>query len=325
MIVKELDEFSSADKFAKAGRAAEEQIVHYLRRAFADDKKILVFNNLRLECEQDSAQIDHLILYRYGIIIVESKSVTTQIQVNEQGEWMRWFNGKAKGMPSPVLQAQRQGEFLKKYLNAYAGILLSKILGLQTYFGAMPFDILVAISDSGIINRPKKFPLEEVCKADQVVDRIRTIYKKRRNANSIFNFNLKETGYSLSEDELSKVIQFLVQHHKPLCANSSNSTITAPQIQTAKLQLTDVTAVQPGKKRICRHCQSSNLAVEYGKYGYYFKCLECDGNTPINAICTTCRGKEKIRKSSRQFYAECEGCDTSTLFYTNPLPKQNRA
>ncbi len=69
MIVKELDEFSSADKFAKAGRAAEEQIVHYLRRAFADDKKILVFNNLRLEYEQDSAQIDHLILYRYGAVV----------------------------------------------------------------------------------------------------------------------------------------------------------------------------------------------------------------------------------------------------------------
>ncbi len=142
MIVKELDEFSSADKIAKAGRASEQQIVHYLRRAFSDDKKILVFNNLRLECEQDSAQIDHLILYRYGIIIVESKSVTTQIQVNEQGEWMRWFNGKAKGMPSPVLQAQRQGEFLKKYLNAHVGILLSKILGLETYFGAMPFRLI---------------------------------------------------------------------------------------------------------------------------------------------------------------------------------------
>jgi uncharacterized protein (DUF924 family) len=30
MIVKELDEFSSANKFTKAGRAAEEQIAYYL-------------------------------------------------------------------------------------------------------------------------------------------------------------------------------------------------------------------------------------------------------------------------------------------------------
>lgn len=49
-------------------------------------KNIYVFNDLRLEQEQDAAQIDHLILHRYGATIVESKSVTTRIQVNEQGE-----------------------------------------------------------------------------------------------------------------------------------------------------------------------------------------------------------------------------------------------
>lgn len=49
MIIKELDEVSLEDKFVKAGRVAEEQMVYYLRRAFADDKNIYVFNNLRLE------------------------------------------------------------------------------------------------------------------------------------------------------------------------------------------------------------------------------------------------------------------------------------
>lgn len=44
MIAKELDVLSTADKFAKAGRTAEEQMVYYLRRAFKDDK-----NNLCLQ------------------------------------------------------------------------------------------------------------------------------------------------------------------------------------------------------------------------------------------------------------------------------------
>ncbi|HEY9859882.1 MAG TPA: hypothetical protein V6D16_10265 [Candidatus Obscuribacterales bacterium] len=35
MIVKELDALASQDKFAKAGRTAEEQMAFYLRRAFA--------------------------------------------------------------------------------------------------------------------------------------------------------------------------------------------------------------------------------------------------------------------------------------------------
>ncbi len=71
MIVKELDGLSSEDKFTKAGRVAEEQMVYYLRRAFKEDKNVCVFNDLRLEQEQDAAQIDHLILHRYGITIVE--------------------------------------------------------------------------------------------------------------------------------------------------------------------------------------------------------------------------------------------------------------
>lgn len=149
MIAKELDVLSTADKFAKAGRTAEEQMVYYLRRAFKDDKNIYVFNDLRLEQEQEAAQIDHLILHRYGATIVESKSVTTRIQVNEQGEWSRSFNGSLKGMPSPVLQAQRQAEFLRKYLNAQSEMLLGKMLGFrQSTFRNMPLDILVAISDS---------------------------------------------------------------------------------------------------------------------------------------------------------------------------------
>jgi hypothetical protein len=261
-------------------------------------------------------QIDHLVLHRYGIIIIESKSVTTQIQVNEYGEWIRWFNNQPQGIPSPVLQVQRQGEFLKKYLNASAEILLGKILGLQTYFGAMPFDTLVAISDSGIIKRTEKFPLAEVCKADQITDKIQAIFEKRRNANNIFNFNLKDLGgFSLSEDELSKVTQFLLKHHKPLTNKQVISNIsTSEKLSKSPTKSTSLAQTRQEK---CRHCQSSNVAVEYGKYGYYFKCIECTRNTSINVVCKVCGDKEKIHKNGRQFYSECKSCHTSTLFYTN--------
>lgn len=317
MIIKELDELSAVDKFAKAGRAAEEQMVYYLRRAFADDKNIYVFNDLRLEQEQDAAQIDHLILHRCGATIVESKSVTTRIQVNEPGEWSRWFNGSLKGMPSPVLQAQRQGDFLRKYLNAQSEMLLGKMLGFrQSTFRNMPLDILVAISDSGIINRPKKVLLEEVCKADQVTERIQAKFEKSRKANSLFNFDLKESLYSFTENELSEIIKFLLKHHKPTKLQPEQKTSLPNQVVESTPLKTK--PVQPAGKLICRHCQTNKLSVEYGKYGYYLKCLECSKNTPINAICKTCGDKERIRKSSREFYAECS-CGTSTLFYTNSV------
>ncbi len=319
MIVKELEQLSSEDKFIKAGQAAEAQMVYYLRRAFKDDKNIYVFNNLRLEQEQDAAQIDHLILHRYGVAIVESKSVTTQIQVNEYGEWSRWFNGTLKGMPSPVLQAQRQGEFLRKYLNTYAEILLGKMLGFrQATFRNMPLDILVAISDSGIINRPQKVLLEEVCKADQVTERIQAKFEKSRKANSLFSLDLKESGYSFTEDELSNIIKFLLKHHKPAILKPEQTSLPN---QVVKLTPPETKPLQLAGKMLCRHCQSNELSVEYGKYGYYLKCLKCNGNTSINAICTTCGDKERIRKSGRQFYAECKCCSSSNLFHTNAALK----
>ena len=53
MIVKELDLFVNGDTLAKAGRKAEENLAHYLYRAFKTSPDILVFNGLRLEKDGD--------------------------------------------------------------------------------------------------------------------------------------------------------------------------------------------------------------------------------------------------------------------------------
>ena len=86
MIAKELDPFTSTDKRQLAGRKAEEQMAFYLKRAFEHDDRVRVFNGLRFEREGDAAQIDHLVFHRWGMILVESKSVTGTVRVNEHGE-----------------------------------------------------------------------------------------------------------------------------------------------------------------------------------------------------------------------------------------------
>ena len=58
--------------------------------------------------------------------------------------------------------------------------------------------------------------------------------------------------------------------------------------------------------------------MQHGKYGYYVKCLACDGNTPIRLVCEKSGQREKVRKSGSRFYAECPSCESSVLFYTNP-------
>ena len=347
VILKGLDPFISEDKFEKAGRAAEEQLAFYLRRAFVEDKDILVFNNLRFENNHDVAQIDHLILHKYGMIIIESKSVTTKVEINEREEWIRWFDNTAKGMPSPIQQAKRQGEFLRIYLNQNASTLLEKlffgVMGPQASFRNMPLGIIVAISDSGIIKRSKSVTLEEVCKADQVSDRARSIFDRWRKANGVLSLDLSG-GYIFTKDEIDNITKFLIAKNKPLTHQASlqeipvakpafkswNSNGDVSELSKNKINSShsqpSVIKKQPEKDievkpvQVCGYCKSVNLRIEYG-YNYYFKCLDCEKNTTIKSTCKSCGEKEKTRKSGLQFYSECSQCQTSKLFYTNPSTK----
>jgi hypothetical protein len=222
MIIKEFECIETNDKFEQAGYYAESQLAFYLKREFKDDPQFLIFNNLRFEKAGDACQIDHLVLHPYGMIIIESKSVTTRVEVNELGEWKRWFNNAWQGIPSPILQAQRQGKFLKDYLEEHVETLLNKILfGRQAHFTKMPIDILVAISDSGIINRPKNDKLDIVCKADQISDKVKELRLEYRKKDSLFNLSL-EVAYELAKDEIPRISQFLLTHHKPAKVKASS-------------------------------------------------------------------------------------------------------
>ena len=83
----------SGDVRRRAGVAAEKQMAHYLHREFGRDSEIHMVHGLRLidadQPEPDGnvgvCQIDHLVIHRWGMFIVESKSVTEEIRVRSDG------------------------------------------------------------------------------------------------------------------------------------------------------------------------------------------------------------------------------------------------
>ena len=315
MIVKDLDPFSGTGKAQLAGRNAEAQMSFYLKRAFGDDAQVRVFNGVRLESNGDAAQIDHLLFHRYGFILVESKSVTGKVAVNDHGEWVRVYGSKRTGMPSPTLQAERQADFLRRYLERHTESLLEKRLGLQTTFKAMEMDCLVAISDQGIIQRPKQLELPEVFKADQVAARIAELIKGYNRANGLFGLSFNNLGRAFSDAEMARITAFLRAHHRPLEAVDEvleEPSATVPEVTPEPAQAT----LEP-TSYACRHCQSEQLAVVYGKYGYYFKCASCEGNTPIKETCQGCGQKARVRKQRERYFAECQDCERSELFFQN--------
>lgn len=298
MIFKDLDPFSGSDKFALAGRRAEEQMAHYLRRFFASSSDVDVLNYLRIDLGGEVAQMDHLVLHPCGLTIVESKSVAGSVQIKDDGQWIRWFNKQPQGMRSPVTQAQMQGMLLRE--------LLSKTVKQKGFFDSVEFSVLVAISDTGTIQWPSSGALPEVCKADQVPEKILRKAEQR-----------KSTGAALLSSEHRRAIgDFLRRVHQPLQAKATEPIPSAEKPDEASPS-PESASVRGLPAKACKHCGGTDLEAQYGKYGYYFLCKACDKNTGIKFSCPACGGEGRIRKQGNDFFAECRACDASALFHSN--------
>jgi len=213
MILKEIDKKTNLKKFQKYGHEAEKQMAFYLKRAFQESNDIFVINDLRIGMNDDIAQIDHLILHRFGFIVVESKSVTSRISINEHGEWIRHYPKYSKGMPSPVNQGIRQIELLKKILTVECEHLLKKYWMSSASIPKFKYDVLVAISDNGIIKRDGNNIINEVLKADQITEKIEKLISGYAKTNNTL-FSLKINCH-FGDSSMGKISNFLLNSHKP--------------------------------------------------------------------------------------------------------------
>ena len=233
------------DARERAGATAENEMAHYLNRKFQSDPDVYVLHQLRIEDpdqpEQDGSpgvcQVDHLVVHQWGFFLVESKSVTEVIQIRSDvdgdDEWTRTHRGKQQGMPSPILQAKRQSEFLRNLLQRDPSELVGRVpFGLRTVsrivshtdqrgFGKAPMQLVVAISDRGRIRRmdgwkaPQKPFRVFVTKADLVPDKIDSeLEKHRTGANP---FHIRPVGdyglWSMEPQEVPRVAEFLAACH----------------------------------------------------------------------------------------------------------------
>ena len=320
MIYKDVDPKESNDKFIKAGLAAEKQMAFYLKRAFADKEDIFVLNDIRLERDGEVAQIDHLIIHAYGFIIVESKSVSSKVSVNKHAEWKRIYNNKESGMRSPIQQAKIQASFLTAYLQEkgttlFKDSIVDKVIAKPKY-EYYKFDVLVAISDTGIIERDN-IDLPEVLKADAVPDQVLELIAtgKKDMLKALVNPFAISEGYRFRSDTVKKIANFLIAMHKSAINQNKEATI----VQEKPITYGKKIEVQSDINKIvyeCTKCKSQNLEVNYGR-NYYFKCLDCENNIPIKHTCNTPNCKPRTKKRKLQFFKVCETCGIDELFYEN--------
>jgi hypothetical protein len=107
------------------------------------------------------------------------------------------------------------------------------------------------------------------------------------------------------------ISEFLKSKHTPATSSKHN-------IANKKEALDTPSTKQQENKFTCKKCFSDKVKIVWGKYGYYFKCNDCQGNTPIKLKCKDDSCVVKLKKEKNNFYQICETCNTKTLYYVNP-------
>ncbi len=160
MVYKELDRLDWQDEEAVARRTADEQMPYYLRRFFGDSQDVDVLNQLCVSTGGVTTRVDHLLMHPFGLVVVDSTSVSGRLRVREDGRWICLHHDRKDVIPSPVTQAYAQALSLKAFLE--------KKVHQKGFFDKLELDVLVAVPDTEAIEWPSRGALVEVCNADEV-------------------------------------------------------------------------------------------------------------------------------------------------------------
>ena len=292
----------------RAGIKGEQEAAYQIDFAFKDSTHSVVIHDLRLEINGRVAQIDHLLIGRSLVaFVLETKHFNSGLKINDNGEFLRWNNYQKtyEGMPSPLEQNERHIAVLK---DAFGMIDMPTRLGIRL----MPsFNSFVVISAASRIERSAKFDSKQVIKADTIKTNILQKMEKMGVMDTLGN-----AARFVSYETLEDIARKLCALHTPIAIDYkakfglSDAPQPTPLISSTSTETTD-------KQPVCRNCNSANIGIQYGKFGYYFKCMDCDGNTPIKIACEKEGCKARIRKDGNRFYRECSVCNSSDLFFTN--------
>jgi len=299
----------------RSGIKGEKEAAYELDFRYKNSKNYILLHDLRFEVSGRVAQIDHLLIDRcLNVYIFETKNFSSGIKINENGEFLSWnsYQKTYEGIPSPLAQNERHLLVLNEFFKTHE---TPTRLGFKLTPNIIP---LVLISNTARIDRPEKFDTSAVLKCDALAE---TMDKHTKDMGTIELFS--NVGRIVSRETIEKVGRLLKYSHKPITINYlgkfglSERLEKQPEKQNTQ-PIEKVKSVQPVKcDSSCSKCSSENTTILSGRYGYYFKCQDCQGNTAIKLKCATKSCEPRIRKQKDQFFEECATCKSSRLFYKN--------
>lgn len=223
--LKEIQEKCSGDlkeeiekqiTIAEYGVKGEESIAFELKNSGID---MYILQDICLEYEDLSAQIDYIIITRKRIYIIECKNLIGDIEVNSNGDFIRTYQmcgRKVKeGIYSPITQNARHLQVLKQLRMASKGNIITRKL-FEKYFDETYKSIVVLANPKTVLNAKyaKKEVKEQIVRGDQLIQKIKEMDKQvtdtisEKDMLSLANFYL-ENNKSVRLDYAEKYNQIV--------------------------------------------------------------------------------------------------------------------
>lgn len=197
-------------KTLKNGMEAEKENAYYIDFYLENNSNLIVLHDLRIEYKGQSAQIDHMLISRFGIELLESKSFTGIVTINDDNSITVDYNGKFKSFPNPLEQGKRHAKLLKKLLEDNLDI--GKRINI---LGGIDIETVVLINPKTTIKNtilPKGFFRADsyISKRNDEIDKI-----------GIFSaFKLASKMMTIAEAK--EIANYLITVHKPVKFNYAN-------------------------------------------------------------------------------------------------------
>jgi hypothetical protein len=257
----------------RKGIKGEEESAYFLDQYFKGGENHVLLHDLRFEFEGDVAQIDHLIINRFGMFyMAETKNYAGNVTINSHGEFTVEYDEDRFGVPSPIEQSRRHERILQKVLNRLE---ITNRLGTP-----MEFQHVVMFHPKAIITRPPAsgFDTSNVIKADQFpswhskfVDKtmgVGTVLRGLSNVRSLDT--VKEWGEKLKRQHRPQNQLTLPEFMRPIAKPASAPAATLAPKQPIRVAPVADKSSLPGdeaeaKRLICLHC-NSKISFAEGRY-----------------------------------------------------------
>lgn len=239
-------------KYVKAGIVGEDNILFELKNSGMD---MIVLQDIYIESEDLSAQIDFYVITPKLTFIIESKNLFGNIEINNQGDFIRTFeiNGKRikEGIYSPITQNERHMQVIKNKKLENAGILTR--MTVNTYFDDYYKSLVVLANPKTVLNAKyaRKDVKVKMIRADQLI----SVIKRLCMESKIATYSKKEMMESAE-----RVLALNVEERKDYL-KKYEKILAETESQMPKAQI----------KEVCPHC-GKELVVRKGKFGEFYGC-----------------------------------------------------